>query len=177
MCRGPRTAGTRRVRRAQELGLVTMTGRHDDDPPRPVSSPFGALYVIANPTAGRGMVGQQLPELERALRQRALDYEIVETAGPGDAERLAREALADGRRFLVAVGGDGTVDEVVNGMIEDDRPVDPEAVLGVVGAGSGNDFVRTFGLAADATRGSAILVGDKVFPIDAGKVSFTTADG
>jgi diacylglycerol kinase (ATP) len=142
-----------------------------------VSSPFGPLYVIANPKAGRGMVAQELPELERALRQRRLEYEIVETSGPGDAERLARQALADGRRFLVAVGGDGTVDDVINGMMRDDLPVDPDAVLGVVGAGSGNDFVRTFGLAPDAIRGSAILTGDTTFPIDVGKVTVTTPDG
>jgi YegS/Rv2252/BmrU family lipid kinase len=135
------------------------------------------LYVIANPKAGRGMVAQELPELERALRQRRLEYEIVETTGPGDAERLAREALRSGHRFLVAVGGDGTVDDVVNGMIEHDRPVQPEAVLGVVGAGSGNDFVRTFGLAPDATRASAVLAGDSTFPIDVGKVTFTGSDG
>jgi YegS/Rv2252/BmrU family lipid kinase len=153
-----------------------MSGRHDH-PTNAVSSPFGPLYVIANPAAGRGMVGQQLPELERALRQRGLRYEIVETTGPGDAERLAREALADGKHYLVAVGGDGTVDEVVNGMIENDKPIDPDAVLGVVGAGSGNDFVRTFGLAADADRGSAVLAGDRLFPIDAGKVTFTMPDG
>jgi len=145
--------------------------------PRHVTSPFGPLYVIANPKAGRGMVAQELPELERALRQRRLEYEIVETSGPGDAERLAREAIRDGRKYLVAAGGDGTVDEVVNGMIEDDAPIDPEAVLGVVGAGSGNDFVKTFGLAADANRGSAILAGDRLFPIDVGKVTYTTPDG
>src|SRR5262249_52220925 len=115
------------------------------------------------------MVGQELPEHERALRQRRLAYEIHETAGPGDAEGLARAALGAGFRFLVAVGGDGTVDEVVNGMIEDDRPVNSEAVLGVVGAGSGCDFVKTFGLAPDATRGSAVLAGDTTFPIDVGK--------
>jgi len=140
-----------------------------------VSSPFGTAYVIANPKAGRGMVGQELPELERALRQRRLAYEIHETTASGDAERLARAALEAGFRFLVAVGGDGTVDEVVNGMIENDEPVSKEAILGVVGAGSGCDFVKTFGLAPDATRGSAVLAGDNTFPIDVGKVTFTTA--
>jgi YegS/Rv2252/BmrU family lipid kinase len=142
-----------------------------------VSSPFGPLYVIANPKAGRGMVAQELPELERALRQRRLEYEIVETSGPGDAERLARGALEAGKRFLVAVGGDGTVDEVVNGMIRDDLPVDPDAVLGVVGAGSGNDFIRTFGLAPDAIRGSAVLAGGNTFPIDLGKVTYAVDGG
>jgi diacylglycerol kinase family enzyme len=62
-------------------------------------------------------------------------------------------------------------------MMENDRPIDDEAVLGVVAAGSGNDFVRTFGLAADANRGSAILAGDRLFPIDAAKVTFTAPDG
>ena len=142
-----------------------------------MGSPFGRLTVIANPNAGRGQVAQHLPELERALRARRLEYRILETAGPGDAERLAREALASGERFLVAAGGDGTVDGVVNGMLADDRPVDPDAVLGVVAAGSGNDFVRTFGLPGDAGRATAVLQGESVFPIDVGKVTFATADG
>jgi len=153
-----------------------MAHRHVS-PERPLSSPFGPLYVIANPTAGRGQVAQHLPELERALRARRLDYRIVETQGPGDAERLAREALGGGERFLVAVGGDGTVNEVVNGMMGEEGPIDPEAVLGVVAAGSGCDFVRTFGLPGDAGRATAILQGDSLFPIDIGRVTYTTADG
>ncbi len=153
-----------------------MAGRHVQPEPA-VSSPFGRLYVIANPTAGRGQVAQHLPELERALRARRLDYVIVETASPGDAERLAREALAAGERFLVAVGGDGTVDEVVNGMMGEEAPLEPDAVLGVVAAGSGCDFVKTFGLPGDAGRATAILQGDSLFPIDLCRVAYTTADG
>jgi diacylglycerol kinase (ATP) len=142
-----------------------------------VASPFGSLVVIANPRAGRGQVGRELPEVERALLSRGLEHRIVETERPGDAAHLAREALGAGERFLVAVGGDGTVADVVNGMLEDDLPVDRDAVLGVVAASSGCDFVRTFGLPGDSVRATATLTGENLFPIDVAKATFRTAGG
>lgn len=142
-----------------------------------MSRPFGPLVVIANPRAGGGRVAAELPEIERNLLSKGLEYRIVETEGPGHATRLAREALAEGARFLVAVGGDGTVHEVVNGMLEEDRPVVEGAVLGVVAAGSGSDFVKTFGLPGDAARATAHLAGENTYPLDVGKVVYTTDDG
>jgi diacylglycerol kinase (ATP) len=142
-----------------------------------VTSPFGDLVLIANPRAGRGRVGQELPELERQLIAHRLAYRILETEGPGHATRLARETLESGARFLVAVGGDGTVHEVVNGMLEDDRPVVDDAVLGVVAAGSGSDFVRTFGLPGDAVRSIRHLEGDRLYRIDVARVEFADDDG
>ncbi|HEX2031707.1 MAG TPA: diacylglycerol kinase family protein [Actinomycetota bacterium] len=140
-----------------------------------MASPFGSLVLIANPRSGRGRVGQELPEVERQLQTHGLRYRIVETGGPGDATRLAREALEAGERFLVAVGGDGTVHEVVNGMIADDRAVANDAVLGVVAAGSGSDFVRTFGLPGDATRAVRHLTGDRLYPIDVMRAEYDDA--
>jgi diacylglycerol kinase (ATP) len=142
-----------------------------------VSSPFGPLVIIVNPMSGRGRVAAEIPEIERTLQGKGLEYRILLTQGPGDATRFAREALTEGTRFVVAVGGDGTVHEVVNGMVEDDRPVIPDAVLGVVAAGSGCDFVRTFGLPGDATRAVAHLTGENLFPLDIGKVRYVDPDG
>jgi diacylglycerol kinase (ATP) len=142
-----------------------------------VASPFGELVVIANPRAGRGRVGQELPELERQLLARRLPHRIHETEAPGHAVELARRALDDGARFLVAVGGDGTVQEVVNGMLQDDRPVRPEAVLGVVAAGSGSDFVRTFGLPGDAARAVRHLEGDRLYRIDVIRAEYRDGEG
>ena len=142
-----------------------------------MASPFGDLVVIANPRSGRGRVGQELPELERQLISRKLGYRIVQTEGPGHATDIAREALLDGERFLVAVGGDGTVQEVVNGMVEDDRPLAEGSVLGVVAAGSGCDFVRTFGLPGDSTRACYHLAGDNTYPLDLGKITYTAEGG
>jgi diacylglycerol kinase (ATP) len=115
--------------------------------------------------------------VERQLRGRGLQYRIVETEGPGHATRLAREALEAGERFMVAVGGDGTVHEVVNGMIADDRSVAKDAVLGVVAAGSGSDFVRTFGLPGDAVRAVRHLTGDRLYTIDIIKAEYRGTDG
>jgi diacylglycerol kinase (ATP) len=138
-----------------------------------VTSPFGDLVVIANPRSGRGRVGKELPELERQLISKRLGYRIAETEGPGHASEIAREALRGGERFVVAVGGDGTVHEVVNGMIENDRPVAEGAVLGVVAAGSGCDFVRTFGLPQDVPKAVRHLEGDRLYPIDIARVDYT----
>jgi len=138
-----------------------------------MASPFGDLVVIANPRSGRGRVAQELPELERQLISRKLGYRIVQTEGPGHATDIAREALLGGERFLVAVGGDGTVQEVVNGMVEDDRPLAEGSVLGVVAAGSGCDFVRTFGLPQDVPRAVHHLEGERLYAIDLARVDYT----
>jgi diacylglycerol kinase (ATP) len=142
--------------------------------PRRVPGPF---VVIANPRAGGGRVAEQLPLIEEGFRAMGVGYRLLPTEGQGHATRLAREALAAGDRLLVAVGGDGTVNEVVNGLIVDDRQVDPTAVLAVISAGSGSDFVRTFGLPEDTERAVARLGRVHVFPIDVGKATFTAPDG
>jgi YegS/Rv2252/BmrU family lipid kinase len=140
-----------------------------------VTSPYGPLVLIANPSAGRGTVSQALTRVERVLTEANLDYRVVRTTHPGHATEAARQALSDGERFLVAVGGDGTVHEVVNGMVCDGGPVAADAVLGVVAAGSGCDFVRSFGLPPDAGQAARHLAGDEVRTIDVGTV--TCADG
>jgi len=142
-----------------------------------VTSPFGPLTLILNPRAGRGRVAQELPEIERTLLASRLEYRIRRTEGPQDAVRLTRESLERGDRFIVAVGGDGTVHEVVNGMFEGDRPIAEDAVLGVVAAGSGCDFVKTFGLPQGAATAVRHLTGDSLFPIDVGKVTYRDHDG
>jgi diacylglycerol kinase (ATP) len=143
-------------------------------PPPRQPSPFGRLVVIANLHAGQGKVARRLPDIERTLDEAGLAYRIVTTTGPGHATEAARSALAGGERYLVAVGGDGTVHEVLNGMVENDAPVAADAVLGVVAAGSGCDFVRSLSLPGGAVGASRHLAGDAVRQIDVGKVTFTS---
>jgi YegS/Rv2252/BmrU family lipid kinase len=142
-----------------------------------MSSPFGPLVLIANPASGRGRVGRHLREIERLLADEGLEHRVVLTRGPGHATDAAREALEDGVRFIVAAGGDGTVHEVVNGMFVEGRPVAPEAVLGVVAAGSGCDFVRTFGLPGDAVRAARHLRGEATRSVDVGAITYSGPDG
>ena len=141
-----------------------------------MTSPFGPLVLIVNPRAGRGQVDAALPQVENVLRNLELGYRIVRTTHPGHATQAARDALRSGERFLVAAGGDGTVHEVVNGMISGGRPVAPDAVLGVVAAGSGCDFVRSFGLPGDAAQAARHLAGDGVRAIDVGILTCTDGD-
>ncbi|MGH2738905.1 MAG: diacylglycerol/lipid kinase family protein [Actinomycetota bacterium] len=137
-----------------------------------MGSPFGPLVLIVNPRAGRGRVGRALPEIERRLHAGRLAYRIATTQAAGDAARLARQALEKGERFVVAVGGDGTVHEVVNGMIEDDRLVVDDAVLGVLAAGSGCDFVRTFGMPDRPRNAVRHLLGSGTYQIDVVRVGY-----
>ena len=140
-----------------------------------MTSPFGSLAVIANPHAGRGRVAGELPALERALAANGLDFALEVTRAPGDATRLARQAMEDGRRFLVAVGGDGTVQEVLNGMFDDGEPLMEQPVLGVVAATSGCDLVRSFGLPDDTDGGCRHLAGANTYPFDVIKISYADA--
>jgi YegS/Rv2252/BmrU family lipid kinase len=140
-------------------------------------SPFGSLAVIANPHAGEGRVGRELDALRRGLSARGLAFSLQVTARPGEATRLAMAAMDEGYRFLVAVGGDGTVQEVVNGMFRDGRPIVEEPVLGVVPAHSGCDLVRSFGLPGDVDGACAHLLGEHTYPFDVMKVAYTGPDG
>lgn len=140
-------------------------------------SPFGALAVIANPHAGKGRVGRELPALERGLAERGLGYSLRLTARSGDATQLTAEAMDEGYRFLVAVGGDGTVQEVVNGMFRDGRTITQEPVLGVVPAYSGCDLVKSFGLPGDVDAACGHLLGENTYPFDVMKIVYTGADG
>ena len=132
--------------------------------------PEGPLRLIVNPRAGNGGVRSTLPRLLSALTAQGLVYQVVETTGPAHAERLARTALDEGVRYLVAVGGDGTVNGVVNGMFTERKPVAPDAVLGVAGAGTGCDLVRTFGLDRSPEVLAPHLASPATMPMDVGVV-------
>lgn len=122
-------------------------------------------------------MGQELPEIERQLQAKKLAYRLVETETSRQATETARAALEAGERFLVAVGGDETIQAVVNGMIADDHQVAEDAVLGVIPAGSGCDFVRTFGLPGDVTKAVRHLADDQTYGIDIGRVSYGEEGG
>jgi YegS/Rv2252/BmrU family lipid kinase len=141
-------------------------------------SPFGPMRVIVNPQAGRGMVMRRWPAARQVLDQSGIDYRATITEAPGHATEAARSAVADGERFVVAVGGDGTVHEVVNGLMDAAQTSDHNAVLGVVAAGSGSDFARSFDLPADAAVAAARLLDDRLWgALDVGRVRFIAADG
>lgn len=140
-----------------------------------MSSPFGKAFVIVNARAGKGARNPQ--EFEKLLGDAGLEHEAHVTQRRHHAVELARQAIDEGFRYIVAVGGDGTIHEVVNGMMGPDGARNPEAVLGVVSAGSGADFARTFGLPDAIADGVDHLLGEATMDIDVGRVTFTTEGG
>lgn len=100
--------------------------------------------AIVNPAAGGGRCRKLLgPALDR-LRAAGLDIVVQETNGPTQATAIAREAYAQGRRRFLAVGGDGTAYEIVNGLFPQAQAGEPP-VLGFLPLGTGNSFLRDFG--------------------------------
>ena len=142
-----------------------------------VTSPFGALAVIVDPTAGEGRVASEVGAVERALAHRGLEHRIQVAEAPGDVSRLATAALDEGYRYLAAVGDDGTVQDVVNGMFRDGRTIVDSPVLAVMAAGSGCDLVRSFGLPGDVDGASSHLMGENTYELDVMKITARGRNG
>ncbi len=110
--------------------------------------------VILNPTTGRGQGIRARARIEEELRRHRIAFDLTLTEGPGHATRLAQEAALSGVECVIAAGGDGTVNEVVNGLIAAARERnvwahgEPAGTLGVIPIGSGNDFAFALGLRA-----------------------------
>jgi diacylglycerol kinase (ATP) len=133
--------------------------------------------VIVNPKSQGGRLGRQWNSMAETLT-RAFAYEHVETKGPGDATMLAREALRGGADRIVAIGGDGTINEVVNGFFDEQGvAIKPGASFALIPFGTGGDFRRTMGIPLETVDAAAIIKANKTKKIDVGKLQLTTRDG
>lgn len=126
--------------------------------------------VILNPYAGRGRALRARPQIERALKASKLDHTLEVTEGPGHATELARAALDRSARLVVAVGGDGTVGEVLNGMRVAGQ-AEIRAPLAVIPLGTANDLVSNLGLPVDTEQVLACVESDTRTRIDLGEVN------
>ncbi len=102
------------------------------------------VQVILNPAASSGAGGRLAPQVEARLRARHIPFRIHTTAGPGHARELGMEAARNGTARILVVGGDGTVHEVVNGLL-DAEAGGPGPDVAVLPVGTGNDFYRMVG--------------------------------
>ena len=132
--------------------------------------------VIVNPQAGNGRTEKIWQIIESALEKSIGSFEVLQTTCRGDAMDLSRRILAVDTARIVAVGGDGHLNEVLNGFIENDLPVNPEARLSFVMTGTGCDFQRSVGISGKWQNAAAKLKYAKVRKIDVGKVTYTAAD-
>lgn len=146
-------------------------------PPRSdVSLPFGAPLLVAERAAARGRA-PLLTRLRFALARRGVAHRAVVAQRHGELGALARSALEQGTRFVVAVGDDATVHALVNALVDaGDGATADGMVLGIVPA-AGCDLARTFGLDRAPERLVEHLTGDAVYPIDVGRARVRARSG
>jgi YegS/Rv2252/BmrU family lipid kinase len=122
-----------------------------------------ALRVIQNPAAGRGRQ-HMFDRVLRRLRGLGAAVTVVRTQAPGDAEALARAAAAEGCARVVAAGGDGTINEVINGLSGS------QVALGIVPLGTANVLAQEIGLTRDPDRIAAAIAGGALRRVSLGRV-------
>jgi len=134
-------------------------------------------FLVVNPESAGGATGRRWPEIfAEVLRAVGEETEHAFTERPMHAAALTAQALQQGFRRIVAVGGDGTLNEVVNGFFQAGGGVPPDACLALVPRGTGGDFRRTFGLNGSLRDCCSRLKGE-VRPLDVGRVRYTRPDG
>jgi YegS/Rv2252/BmrU family lipid kinase len=126
--------------------------------------------IIVNPISSRGRGGRSIATIEELLRGHQLDFDLVCTERPWHAAELARSAAEDGFRCVVAVGGDGTANEVLNGLMWAKTAGIDGVTMGILTVGRGNDFGFGMGVPADLEAGCRALAQGHRRPVDVGRV-------
>ena len=129
--------------------------------------------VIVNPTAAANRTGARWAGMASDLRTHFGAFRVEFTRARGDARRLARAAAEQGTRFIIACGGDGTINEVANGILESGG----DAELGVLPSGTGGDFRRTLGLPTSTREAAHRLRTGHTLRVDIGRATYTNDAG
>ncbi|PWK72600.1 diacylglycerol kinase family protein [Aminobacter sp. AP02] len=135
------------------------------------------IGVVRNPVAGGGRLETHWTEVATALSERFGDVEMRETEEPGDGAVIARDLVALGCQIVVAAGGDGTISEVADGILQMQAETGVDTILGVLPCGTGSDFARGMGIPAEVKAAIARIAEGKDRLIDAGRISFIDEHG
>jgi diacylglycerol kinase (ATP) len=125
--------------------------------------------VVVNPVASGGKAGRQWPQLRQLFVQGGLEFDFELTQYQGHATEIARKALDAGFRHLISLGGDGTVNEIVNGMMVDGQSP-PDAELSIIPSGTGSDYVRILGISRDPSEAGRVALGQNTRRVDVGEI-------
>lgn len=129
--------------------------------------------VIVNPKASIGKAEKDWPKIKQLLINEGIEFDFVVTDYPGHAISLVRDAIVvKGYKKVVSVGGDGTNNEVVNGIFTQQRFPTEEITMGIIPIGTGNDWRRTFGFDMDYLSNVKIIKAGCTFKHDIGKVTY-----
>ncbi len=128
------------------------------------------LVVVANPNAGGGRAGRQRDVIERAVDRAFEQAEVRWTTGPRHATELAREAAEQGADIVAALGGDGTCNEVVNGLMGAEAPINPRCIFATIPFGTGGDLVRTLQMPRSLSEALWVVSTGTTVHVDVGEV-------
>ena len=128
-------------------------------------------FVVVNPKSASGQTRADWPKIKPQLEKLFPGMQVAQSQARGEIAQLVRAALKDGHLDVIAVGGDGTINEAVNGFFENGAPVSPDAVLGFVSTGHDSDFRRTFGIKPGYEAGIARLKQSRIHRLDVGHVA------
>jgi diacylglycerol kinase family enzyme len=133
--------------------------------------------LVVNPASDGGATARRWPGIAAEAQAQGLEVAVRLTEAPGHAVELTRAAIEAGEELVVAVGGDGTVNEVVNGFARADGSVAGGVALGVLERGTGADFIRTHRIPKRPRDAVRLLVAGRTRAIDLGRVTLTGPDG
>lgn len=126
--------------------------------------------IILNPVSGRGGGEKSVPEILTLLNGLDVDFELCRTERPGHAIQLAEQAAQEGADVVVAAGGDGTANEVLNGLVRAHLEGNAQAAMGVLPVGRGNDFCFGAGIPTSLVEACQCLAQDHRAWLDVGRV-------
>jgi YegS/Rv2252/BmrU family lipid kinase len=138
-----------------------------------VSNNSALPLVIVNPKSAAGSTESRWAQVASDLRSHFGAFQVAFTKKAGDGTALALRGAAQGRKFIIACGGDGTINEVANGILQSEKDIE----LGVLPSGTGGDFRRTLGLSTEPREAAKGLRTGETRTIDVGKVSFVNHAG
>jgi len=126
--------------------------------------------LIVNPTSGRGFAGRSLPLMEQELKKYNIDYKLVLTERPWHAAELAEQGARDGYEIIVVASGDGTANEVLNGLMRAKLAGFDKTTMAQIAVGTGNDFAYGMGIPGGVEIGCKILADNYRRRMDVGIV-------
>ncbi len=134
-------------------------------------------FAVVNLKSANGRTDRLWPDIKRVLAESIGDFEFAFTTGQYTAPNIAKQAIESGFDRIISVGGDGTLNEVVNGFFENDKPINPKAVIGVISMGTGADFIKTMGMPKPYQDAVRIIKNANTKTLDIGKIKFVSHSG
>jgi len=133
--------------------------------------------VVVNPYSANGTTAAQWGNKSALLKQKIGSFDAELTTRPREATLIVQKALQNGYERIIGVGGDGTVNEVINGFFQEDKPINPDAVFSFIMTGTGGDFRRTVGISKNIDEAISQIADGTIKKIDIGSMKYTSFEG